>query len=277
MAVDPRLLWALGMLSLCGLFFWVSLLLPSSSTPRMRDGWRWLQWRPLPYDLPTWMGLGVIGALLLQYLYVQVVLAGGERSFPPGIHILVSILCFQGFLTAILFFRMRMAKIDVPEALGMDSPFQLREVTAGFVGYCMSLPLVVIAGLMTQGLYHVLDWEIKAQPMLDDFTQTAGWMNWLTLFFLVGFIGPLLEEVVFRGFLFSWFRQKMGIHLGLWMQAVVFAFVHQYGAGFFPLMALSLVLGLAYVYSQRLMVCVWIHSFFNVVTLVNVVLSGELS
>lgn len=275
MPVETRLLWVLGLLSLFGLFFWVSILLPATATNRMKEGWRWLQWRPLPVDLPFWMTLAFLVSFTLQLAYVTLVLRGGEHTLPPGVQVLISILCFQGLLTATLFIRMRRAQLDVPTALGMEHPFRLHEVTAGLVGYCMSLPLVGIAGLLTHELYSRLQWEILPQPLLEEFSRIEGWMNWLTLFLLVGFIGPLLEEVVFRGFLFTWLRQQIGVHAGLWIQALVFALIHQHGTGFLPLFALSVVLGLAYVYTRRLMVCVWMHAFFNMVTLVNVMIAVE--
>jgi len=275
MPVVAPLLWTLGVFSLFGLFFWVSILLPARATPRMQEGWRWLQWRPLPVDLPQWMGMGFCLALLLQTITYTFLFSDEAVSLPPGVLILLSILMFQGLLTGVFFLRMRKARIDVPQALGLDSPFMLREMIAGLVGYCMSLPLVAIAGLLTHALYVHFDWEIVPQPLLEEFASVSGWMNWVTLFLLVGFIGPLLEEVVFRGFLFTWLRQRLGIHGGLWVQAVVFALIHQHGAGFLPLLALSLVLGLAYVYTQRFMVCVWIHAYFNMMTLVNLVLMPE--
>lgn len=273
MPVEAGLLWILGGLSLFGLFFWVSILLPSASTPRMQKGWRWLQWRPLPHDLPQWMTLAFLIGLFLQYGFVTFVLTGRHETLPAGVQILISILCFQGLLAITLFARLHKARLDVPSALGLESPYRIREINAGLVGYCMALPLVGLAGLFTQGIYGIFDWEIATQPLLDSFSGVSGWMNWVTLFLLVGFIGPLLEEVIFRGFLFTWLRQKIGIHGGLWLQAIIFAVIHQHGAGLLPLFALSIVLGLAYVYTQRLMVCVWLHAFFNTATLINVILS----
>lgn len=274
MPVELRVLWALGLLSLFGLFFWVSLLLPATSTPRMQAGWRWLQWRPLPHDLPQWMGMAFLLGLILQSLFHGFVLNNREVPLPSGVMILVSILLFQGILTATLFLRLQHARIHVPEALGLESPFALRELIAGLVGYCMALPLVGLAGLITQAVFARFQWDLTPQPLLEEFSSVSGWMNWGTLFLLVGFIGPLLEEVVFRGFLFAWLRQKMGVHAGLWIQALVFALIHQHGAGLLPLFALSVVLGLAYIYTQRLMVCVWLHAIFNLMTMINVVLAA---
>jgi membrane protease YdiL (CAAX protease family) len=213
--------------------------------------------------------------LILQTGFHLILQAVGMEKVPPGVIILMSIFLFQGLLTLMLFWRMHHAKLDVPLALGLESPFGVRELVGGLVGYCMALPVVAVAALITTALFAFFHLEIQPQPLLEEFSSTAGWMNWVTLFLLIGFIGPMLEEVIFRGFLFAWLRQRWGIQAGLWLQALVFALIHQYAAGLLPLFALSVVLGLAYVYTQRLMVCVWIHSIFNTVTLLNVILGVE--
>jgi len=272
MPVEARVQWALGALLLFGVFFWVTLLVPATSSPRFREGWRWLQWRPFPHDLAVWMGAGALSGLVLQTVLQSAILAS-PAPWPPGLVILCSILVFQGLLAWVLYARLRRAGIDVSIALGLEAPFELRNPVAGLAAYCMSLPLVAIAGLLTQGLFVKFGWDMSNQPMLDELAEVSGWLNWATLFLLVGFIGPLLEEVVFRGFLFTWLRQKAGVGAGLVLQALVFAVIHQHAAGFLMLFALAVMLGLAYVYTRRLMVCVWMHVFFNSLTLINVLLS----
>lgn len=275
MEIEESVLRLLGILSLFGVFFWVSILLPARATPVMREGWRWLQWRPFPPWLPRWMGTGFLLGLVLQSLLILILPENALGMLPPGVVVLISIVLFQGLLTAVLFLCLHRARLHVPQVLGLESAFSLREMVAGFVGYCMALPLVALTSLLTAAVYGAMGWEVHAQPLLEEFQAVSGWMNWITLFVLVGFIGPLLEEVVFRGFLFAWLRQKLGVHAGLWIQAMVFGLIHQHGAGFLPLTALALVLGLAYVYTKRLMVCVWMHAFFNMMTLFNVVIVLE--
>ena len=264
------------LLILFGLFFWVSILLTSGSQNRMHVGWNWLQWRPLPKDLPAWMGITFCVGIFLQAGVVLLEQRLGGVLLQPGVRILLSMILFQGLLAVTLYARIHRYRLDVPQTLGLEKPFQLSDMVAGLAGYCMSLPLVALAGLLTTALFDRFGKEIAPQPLLDSLSELDGWLNWVTLFLLVVFIGPLLEEVVFRGFVFSWFRQRMGAFPGLILQAVLFAVIHQYLAGLLPLFALSLVLGLAYVFTQRLRVCVWIHVFFNGMTILNLLLTmGE--
>ena len=269
MPVFERIQGLFLLLIVFGLFFWASVLFTPASRERMRDGWNWLQWRTFPRDLPGWIGGGFCLGILLQSAYLYLEKSVGGILLQPGVRVLMSILLFQGLLSLVLYVRIHRMRLEVPKVLGLDHPFQLGDLVGGLVGYCMSLPLVALSGLLTTALFDSVGKEIAPQPILDSLSELDGWLNCVTLFLLVVFIGPLLEEVIFRGFLFSWLRQRMGAPLGLVVQAVIFAVIHQYAAGVLPLFALSLVLGLAYVYTQRLMVCVWMHMFFNGMSLVN--------
>ncbi|MGA0334049.1 MAG: CPBP family intramembrane glutamic endopeptidase, partial [Kiritimatiellia bacterium] len=243
-----RLEWVMGVLLVSGLFFWASLVLSRNSGSLLAGGWRWLEWRPLPHDLPGWMLWAFLAGFLLQQLFGSLVyfLEWGER-IPVGVTILISILFFQGLMGLVLFFRIHRAGIDPLEALGMEDPLKLQDGIWGLVTYCMCLPLVGASALVTQWIFHAFSWEFQVQPMIQLFTELQGWMNWVSVFLLVGFIGPLLEEVVFRGFLFTWLHQRVGLFPGLILQALIFAVIHMHAASLLPLFFLSLVLGLTYV------------------------------
>ena len=276
MPVDVRIQWVMGVFLLSGICFWVSMMFPAKSQPRMAEGWTWLQWRPFPGDLSAWMGVAFMSGLFLQAGFFSLQGEGGGFFSQPGVMILVSVILFQGLLCLTLYYRLHRLHLNVPEVLGLENPFHLHDLVAGLVGYSMSLPLVTLAGIVTIALFDQIGWELSPQPLLESFTELKGWLNWTTIVLVVVFIGPLLEEVIFRGFVFGWMQQKAGARVAVVFQAFLFALIHQHAAGFLPFFALAIVLGLAYVYTQRLMVCVWMHVFFNGMTLLNLMLTlGE--
>lgn len=260
--------WLLGVLLLSGIFFWVSLLFSKHAETALDTGWGWLAWRPLPHDLPRVMAWGFALCFVAQQIFGVIMLSGGlMERLPPGLFILFSILLFQGLLAGVLYRHLRHCGLDPLEVLGLSFPLRFQDLVWGWVGYCMCMPLVGLSSFLTSALFERLQWELKLQPMIEELSQVEGWLNWLSLFLLVGFIGPLLEEVVFRGFVFTWLRQKTGAAAGLILQALIFAVIHQHVASMLPLFGLSLLLGLMYVYTRRLMPCVWAHAFFNTLTL----------
>ncbi|MEX2607406.1 MAG: type II CAAX endopeptidase family protein [Kiritimatiellia bacterium] len=263
----------MGFLLLSGVCFWVSLLFSPGASLACKNGWGWLNWRPLPHNLPTSFLRGFLMTFVLQIL-AGLWMYPRLDMLPVGVVILISIAVFQGLLSLILFVHLQAAGLNIPEVLGMESPFQLRDAVWGLMAYCMALPLVVLSSLFTKALFDSLKLDLSLQPMIEQISELNGWMNWLSLFLLVGFIGPLLEEVIFRGVLFPWLVQKTGALPGLILQAAVFALIHQHAASVLALFSLAILLGLSYMYTRRLMTCVWAHVFFNSMTLVYTLVEG---
>ena len=270
-----RFEWVLGILFLSGLFFWVSLLFSKHAAVALKTGWGWLEWRPLPHDLPRVMAWGFALCFVAQQIFGFMVLAGNLLDvLPPGLFILISIMLFQGLLAYVLYAHLRRCGLDPLEVLGLEFPLRFQDVVWGWVAYCMCIPLVGLASFFTTLLFTRFEWKVQVQPMIEELSQVEGWLNWVSLFLLVGFIGPLLEEVVSRGFMFTWLRQKLGTASGLILQALIFAVIHQHAASVLPLFSLALLLGLVYIYTRRLMACVWAHAFFNTLTLLYTLLGG---
>ncbi|MDA3873056.1 MAG: type II CAAX endopeptidase family protein [Kiritimatiellae bacterium] len=268
-----RLDMLFGILLLSGVCFWVSLLFSPGAGFAWRNGWGWLKWRPLPHDLPKSFLWGFLLTFLLQ-IGVGVWMHPRMDVLPVGVVILISITVFQGLLSLILFIHLQVVGLNTLEVLGMESPLQVRDTVWGLMAYCMALPLVALSTLFTKALFGSLEIDLTLQPMIQQLSELSGWMNWFSLFLLIGFIGPLLEEFIFRGVLFPWLVQKTGALPGLLLQAAIFALIHQHAASLLALFSLAILLGLCFMYTRRLMTCVWAHAFFNSMTLVYTLVEG---
>lgn len=59
------------------------------------------------------------------------------------------------------------------------------------------------------------------------------WVDYLILFIVMGFIGPIAEEIIFRGFFLGFFKQKLSLKswkLFFWIMGVnvFFAWIHNF-------------------------------------------------
>jgi len=90
--------------------------------------------------------------------------------------------------------------------------------------------------------------------------------------FLATFTAPLVEEVVYRGVVYSAFQRKFGIAVAIIVVTVLFTVVHvpQYSqnnvpdlASVFTLLLLSLALTLIRARTGNLLPCVVLHTIFN--------------
>jgi membrane protease YdiL (CAAX protease family) len=86
--------------------------------------------------------------------------------------------------------------------------------------------------------------------------------------FLATFTAPIVEEMVYRGLLFSAFQRSIGVHWAFVLVSFLFALVHfpQYlesPSTLLLLGVLSLVLTAVRVYSGNLLPCIILHTAFN--------------
>jgi membrane protease YdiL (CAAX protease family) len=86
--------------------------------------------------------------------------------------------------------------------------------------------------------------------------------------FLATFTAPLVEEVIYRGILYSAFQKTFGVGLAILFVTIVFAGVHipQYYPSYstiFLICLLSLVLTLIRVWTGNLLPCIVLHTIFN--------------
>ena len=102
--------------------------------------------------------------------------------------------------------------------------------------------------------------EIQADTIVNAFGQldTPVW------FILTGVVAaPLVEEVVFRGYIFAGFRKKYGWKAALLISSIGFALMHLQPAALIPTFILGAVLGYLYHKSNSLWPGIILHFLVN--------------
>lgn len=103
---------------------------------------------------------------------------------------------------------------------------------------------------------------------------------------LATFTAPLVEEVVYRGLLYSAFQRRLGVIYAVVLTTFLFAVVHvpQYSKDFVPdyatvstLFLLSLTLTMIRVYTQNLLPCIILHTIFNGIQSIVLIIEPYLS
>jgi membrane protease YdiL (CAAX protease family) len=103
----------------------------------------------------------------------------------------------------------------------------------------------------------------------------------IAIAFLATFTAPLVEEVVYRGLLYSAFQSRFGVNTAVLTVTALFAAVHvpQYYPSFstiFLLILLSLTLTMVRVISNNLLPCIILHMLFNGIQSVVLILEPYL-
>lgn len=83
------------------------------------------------------------------------------------------------------------------------------------------------------------------------------------LFAVTAILAPILEEFVFRGFLLASFTKKMPVPWAVALSSLGFGFAHLSVKDLPELVALGVLLSLAYIRSRNLLTPILIHGLWN--------------
>ncbi len=140
-----------------------------------------------------------------------------------------------------------------------------REIWLGIRTYLIILPffIVILAALVY--LANRLAYEPPPHPLAEMLLQDESLSPWMILVSLLVacVIGPIVEEIFFRGFFYPALRKYWGIGSTSVVTAALFAGVHENIFSFFPIFFLGLVL--CYLYEKRssLISCISLHMVHN--------------
>ncbi len=98
---------------------------------------------------------------------------------------------------------------------------------------------------------------------------------YLSLFLLV-VLGPVCEEVFFRGFLYNFFRHRMNFFIAILLQAVIFGISHSYPAvGVGAVTLKGVFAGLVYHWRRTILAPIFLHACFNGLLALQVVVAVQ--
>ena len=140
-----------------------------------------------------------------------------------------------------------------------------------FEGYCKALPMVcVLAFIWETCLLWLIQWgvpiSLNPQPIIRLLQQrdSHGYGVYAAGVSIV-FLGPIVEELFFRGILLRFFNSFLSVRKSLWASSLIFACAHLHFETSVPLLFLGYWLGLNYCKTGNMGVNVGIHSLFNAV------------
>ncbi|OQA56672.1 MAG: CAAX amino terminal protease self- immunity [Candidatus Omnitrophica bacterium ADurb.Bin277] len=193
-----------------------------------------------------------------------------EAIFPaPGLANLYMV--FHTFLLDILcvLFMVRFVKQQGSSwrELGFNVPGgkKLREVMIGVTGYFGVLPvfvLVLVTLLFAANLFH---YEPPPHPLVNVFIEEERRFPFLVVFsvLLGAVIGPIFEEIFFRGFCYPILRGKVGKFWAVVLSSAFFASIHHTGFVFWPIFVLGVALALLYESRRSLVAPITLHIVHN--------------
>ena len=203
--------------------------------------------------------------IFLSYLVqiIQILLlpasASADPGFMPLINTAVMDLAIFGFILYFVSVKYRQGLA----ALGLKLKNSLRSVFQALLSYTAFLPVLAVVFLLLTILASIFDYSPAQQILFEIIFNEKGVGALVFLAVLVVLIGPIVEEVFFRGFAYSALKKRCGVRKAMVLTAVIFAALHANLFGFLPIMLLGFLLAFVYEKTGSLISSITIHALHN--------------
>lgn len=159
------------------------------------------------------------------------------------------------------------------------------DICFAFLAWFISFPLVLFLNQLLEWLvsyfFHLT--QLPDQLAVYFLKMTFGQPVFFVLAITsIVIFAPVLEELLFRGFLQTYIRQHLGSKQAILITSVCFAFFHysgDQGLGNIPIIAslflLALFLGFLYERQGSLLAPITLHASFNAISIINLYFLGE--
>ncbi|MBI4971997.1 MAG: CPBP family intramembrane metalloprotease [Candidatus Omnitrophica bacterium] len=136
-------------------------------------------------------------------------------------------------------------------ALGFRFKKWGQDLWLGILGYTAILPIVLIVMGTLVVLAGLIHYEPAPHPLVELFVEEDYKNPALIYFsiFLACTIGPIIEEIFFRGWCYPAFKKQWGQKWAMVISSAFFAAIHNSLFAFLPIFVLGLIF--AYVYEKR--------------------------
>ena len=220
-------------------------------------------------------------ALFLVVLFLGLVLAspGTKEVRLPKAENMVTNVVFSavifGGLAAGPLVVMKLRGVRLVEAFGLRRTGAGTVVLGAFVLLLLAFPIITEALELSRLLlastgYRNNDPQDAVRFLSESPSLAARW----TVGMQAMFLAPVQEELIFRGFLYGVARRYLGPAAGLVLVSGLFAAIHLHAPSFAGLFVLAACLTLAYEWSGSLLVPMAMHSMFNALTVISLLLGG---
>jgi membrane protease YdiL (CAAX protease family) len=148
-------------------------------------------------------------------------------------------------------------------AVGLGPANALRAAAVGVSWYLLFLPMVVASGVLVITILHLAGLPVPSSRIQEVVLYALKNKEALCLFLvMIAVAGPVLEEILFRGLLFTALRQKLSFGPAAVVSASTFALLHPM-VYWLPVAILGFMLALVYEREKSLLPAIIAHSVHN--------------
>ena len=132
--------------------------------------------------------------------------------------------------------------------IGLTTKNFIKNIQTGILGYVAVIPAILVVLFVLSAAAQKFSYEPPVQPVVQLYLKEKGGAALLFFTVFVAVVGPVIEEIFFRGFTYKAFRQRFGVWGALVATSVIFSGLHMSLIAFIPIFLLGFFL--AYLYEQ---------------------------
>ena len=207
----------------------------------------------------------MIATFLISLLVLNLLVGASTSPRDLNTRDLINNFILTGIVVIILLGFLRLRGFDLDVLAGLSRVGIVRVTAIAVILLLMAYPFVGLADAIMQ---HFLGHGSSRQSIVELFSGSPTMQQRIMIIVLAVAVAPAAEELVFRFFIYGVLRRYFGIVVGLLINALLFAAVHQHLPSFAPLFVLGACFTLAYEWSGSILVPMAMHSLFNATSLV---------
>lgn len=140
------------------------------------------------------------------------------------------------------------------------------EIRMGWIAYTGVLPvfgMVLVVLIVITKLIHYEPPPHPLVPILLEGKESPFLISYSL--FLACILGPIFEEIFFRGFCYPILKKKIGLFWSMMVTSAFFAFIHESSFAFWPIFVLGLCLNYVYEKRKTLIAPLALHITHNII------------
>jgi len=206
----------------------------------------------------------ILAGALIFLLLLNVSASVSNRSVQLNPRNLLENLVFTLAVVLFIVAFLRFRGFDLSSLGGFFKISFLRILSTGTILLFFAYSLIFVSELITQRLFGS---GSSKQNIVELFSGSRTIEQRIMIIVFAVAIAPVVEEFLFRFFLYGVLKRYFGRFFGMTMNALLFAAAHTHLPSFVPLFILGSCFTIAYEWSGSILVSMTMHALFNSLSL----------
>ncbi len=206
----------------------------------------------------------ILAALLIGFLFLTIGASVSQPSIQFSVRNLLANFLLTGCVVLVIVTFLQFRGFEVASLGGFYKLGLIRTLSTGAILLFFAYPLILASDAVTQWLFGG---GSSRQNIVEFFSGSRTIQQRMMIIIFAIAIAPIVEEFLFRFFIYGVLKRYFGRLLGITFSALLFAAAHAHLPSFAPLFVLGSCFAIAYEWSGSILVAMTMHSLFNSLTL----------